>query len=79
MARGSKPSTSKQRRTATKIGSSAMKRGVSKKRAKDVDDATVKARVGKKIGSKVGSKSRNGRGKTRSTASSKRGRKTGRG
>ena len=68
MARGSKKSyTSKQRRQASHIEDSAKKSGKSSKRAKAIAYATVNKQDG------GGKKSGSGRGKQRSTASSKKG------
>ncbi len=68
MARGSKKSyTSKQRRQASHIEDSAKKSGKSTKRAKQIAYATVNKQDG------GGKKSGSGRGKTRSTASSRKG------
>jgi hypothetical protein len=68
MARGSKTSyTSKQRRQASHIEDSAKRSGKSAKRAKQIAYATVNKQDG------GGKKSGSGRGKTRSTASSKKG------
>ena len=68
MARGSKKSyTSKQRRQAEHIEESGEKRGMSSKRAKAMAYATVNKQDG------GGKKSGSGRGKKRSTASSRKG------
>jgi len=68
MARGSKKAyTSKQKRQAEHIEESARKRGVSKKRAAQIGWATVNKQ------DKGGKKSGSGRGKKRSTASSRKG------
>lgn len=68
MPRGSKSSyTSKQRRQASHIEDSAKKRGKSSTRAKQIAYATVNKQDG------GGKKSGSGRGRKRSTASSKRG------
>jgi hypothetical protein len=68
MARGSKSSyTSKQRRQARHIEESGEKRGMSKKRAASMAYATVNKQDG------GGKKSGSGRGKSRSTASSRKG------
>ncbi len=74
MPQGSKRSyTSKQRRQASHIEDSGKSRGMSSKRAKAMAYATVNKQDG------GGKNSGSGRGKTRSTASSKRGgRKSGR-
>jgi hypothetical protein len=68
MAQGSKRSyTSKQRRQARHIEDSAKKSGKSSKRAKQIAYATVNKQDG------GGKKSGSGRGKARSTASSRKG------
>ncbi len=68
MAQGSKRSyTSKQRRQARHIEDSAKKSGKSPKRAKQIGYATVNKQDG------GGKKSGSGRGKARSTASSRKG------
>ncbi len=68
MARGSKRSyTSKQRRQARHIEESGEKRGMSSKRAAAMAYATVNKQDG------GGKKSGSGRGKKRSTASSRKG------
>lgn len=68
MARGSKKAyTSKQKRQAHHIEESAEKRGYSAKRAAQIGYATVNKQDG------GGKKSGSGRGKARSTASSKKG------
>jgi hypothetical protein len=68
MPRGSKKSyTSKQRRQAQHIEDSEKKRGMSAKRAAQIGYATVNKQDG------GGKKSGSGRGKTRSTASSRMG------
>ena len=68
MPRGSKSSyTSKQRRTARHIEESGKSRGMSSKRAAQMAYATVNKQ------DKGGKKSGSGRGKTRSTASSRKG------
>ena len=68
MARGSKSSyTRKQRRQARHIEESGEKRGMSKKRAESMAYATVNKQDG------GGKKSGSGRGKSRSTASSRKG------
>jgi hypothetical protein len=68
MARGSKKSyTSKQRRQASHIEESGKKRGMSSKRAAAMAYATVNKQDG------GGKKSGSGRGKKRSTASSRNG------
>ena len=68
MARGSKSKyTSKQKRQAHHIEESAKKRGYSSKRAAQIGYATVNKQDG------GGKKSGSGRGKKRSTASSRRG------
>jgi hypothetical protein len=68
MARGSKSKyTSKQRRQAHQIEEGAKKRGYSSERAAQIGYATVNKQ------DKGGKKSGTGRGKTRSTASSRKG------
>jgi hypothetical protein len=68
MPRGSKKSyTTKQRRQAKHIEDSAKKSGKSSKRAKQIAYATVNKQDG------GGKKSGSGRGKKRSTASSRKG------
>jgi hypothetical protein len=68
MPQGSKKKyTSKQKRQASHIEESAKERGVSSKRAKQIGWATVNKQDG------GGKKSGSGRGRTRSTASSKKG------
>ena len=68
MARGSKKTyTSKQRRQASHIEESAKKSGKSSKRAKAIAYATVNKQDG------GGKKSGSGRGRKRSTSSSRKG------
>ncbi len=68
MPRGSKSKyTSKQRRQAHHIEESAMKRGASSKRAAQIGYATVNKQ------DKGGKQGGSGRGKSRSTASSRKG------
>jgi hypothetical protein len=68
MARGSKKKyTSKQKRQAHHIEEGAKKRGMSSKRAAQIGYATVNKQ------DKGGKKSGSGRGKKRSTASSRKG------
>ena len=74
MPRGSKAKyTSKQKRQAHHIEESAEKRGYSAKRAAQIGYATVNKQ------DKGGKKSGSGRGKSRSTASSRKGGKASRG